>query len=636
MTSVCLLFIHQNRLFSQRSEEMIMRRFISGILSVLLCVTVLCGCSSTYSPDQLYGEWYQEANGQGAFIFLEDGTCYMENHMNTGTWELVNGNQLIISGFHDNPVTIDIKKLKGDRMVIAFEGEKGTLVRMNSGESEETSAAEETSGSAEIPISAETLQLGDYTVDSFIAKGEIGYPYAIGSDEYFWVYATDKNSEKRQLCIDYNLNVKLDFPMIRYGFPYIVENRYVICPPGIQFYNDEEKDKAVFDLKANNVTADFCKGNEKFSGAFMDRNGASFWVYETAERNGSEDLILRAKDVSGKVLGEWSSAALKKKYEHLQMSETVMYIYDSWYRSGNLLINLDSKTEICSEIMPASLEDSTPYMYGVDENYVFIMNYDQQKMELYDAGGKNITPPQAASLDGGKVFSDYCGEGVIEFYGTDREYIDASGNTVFENISSDSGIIRMDRGNALIELYSSQNSTYVTIADQKGEYLFEPLEGSYLMYINDDMQEFRYSMQNESGYYRMDGSGNLIDGKAGVYLLEGKQLKTAIALENGELKTYPVEIIKHDEVGSLGISIMDSTASQTRKGTVYVDPNASSNRIKVRTSPGLNGNDTGERLYNGDSVTVYEETQADGYTWYRIGENRWMADNGKSFGVKFK
>lgn len=77
------------------------------------------------------------------------------------------------------------------------------------------------------------------------------------------------------------------------------------------------------------------------------------------------------------------------------------------------------------------------------------------------------------------------------------------------------------------------------------------------------------------------------------------------------------------------------TAPAVRTGTVYVASNASTNRIKIRKSPGLNGVDTKNRLYNGDRVTVYEETKKDGYTWYRIGENQWMADNGKSFGVKF-
>ena len=76
-------------------------------------------------------------------------------------------------------------------------------------------------------------------------------------------------------------------------------------------------------------------------------------------------------------------------------------------------------------------------------------------------------------------------------------------------------------------------------------------------------------------------------------------------------------------------------SSTEKKGTVFIVEGADSNRIKVRKSPGLSGEDTGERKYSGEKVTVYEETSKDGYTWYRIGTDRWMAGNGTSFGIKF-
>ena len=75
--------------------------------------------------------------------------------------------------------------------------------------------------------------------------------------------------------------------------------------------------------------------------------------------------------------------------------------------------------------------------------------------------------------------------------------------------------------------------------------------------------------------------------------------------------------------------------TEYRTGTIYVDPTSGTSKIKIRKSPGLSGTDTGERLSDGDKVTVYDETQKDNYTWYRVGDDRWFADNGKSFGIKF-
>lgn len=49
--------------------------------------------------------------------------------------------------------------------------------------------------------------------------------------------------------------------------------------------------------------------------------------------------------------------------------------------------------------------------------------------------------------------------------------------------------------------------------------------------------------------------------------------------------------------------------------------------LNVRPMPSTNG-DPIDAVYYGQEFEVYEITEAGGYTWYRIGENRWIADNG--------
>lgn len=87
--------------------------------------------------------------------------------------------------------------------------------------------------------------------------------------------------------------------------------------------------------------------------------------------------------------------------------------------------------------------------------------------------------------------------------------------------------------------------------------------------------------------------------------------------------------------GVLGTTDSDTEpATATQKGTVYISADVSGpQRIKVRTGPSQSAADTNARKYNGDSVTVYEIKQAEGYTWYRIGDNQWIAGNGSTFGV---
>ena len=73
----------------------------------------------------------------------------------------------------------------------------------------------------------------------------------------------------------------------------------------------------------------------------------------------------------------------------------------------------------------------------------------------------------------------------------------------------------------------------------------------------------------------------------------------------------------------------------TKTGTVYINASAKIQDINVRNKPSTgSGTDTGKNVYPGDKVTIYETIQSGGYTWYRIGDNEWIADNGSSFGVK--
>ena len=49
--------------------------------------------------------------------------------------------------------------------------------------------------------------------------------------------------------------------------------------------------------------------------------------------------------------------------------------------------------------------------------------------------------------------------------------------------------------------------------------------------------------------------------------------------------------------------------------------------LNVRPMPSTNG-DPIDAVYYGQEFDVYEIQENGGYTWYRIGENRWIADNG--------
>ena len=54
--------------------------------------------------------------------------------------------------------------------------------------------------------------------------------------------------------------------------------------------------------------------------------------------------------------------------------------------------------------------------------------------------------------------------------------------------------------------------------------------------------------------------------------------------------------------------------------------------VNIRQKPTTSSEILGE-THKGNRFYAYETTEAEGYTWYRIGEDRWVADNGKWFKV---
>ncbi|MBQ1319595.1 MAG: SH3 domain-containing protein, partial [Solobacterium sp.] len=75
------------------------------------------------------------------------------------------------------------------------------------------------------------------------------------------------------------------------------------------------------------------------------------------------------------------------------------------------------------------------------------------------------------------------------------------------------------------------------------------------------------------------------------------------------------------------VSAMDGTILSGNKsvneklGTVDVKVDG----LRVRTGPATYYDQAGNVLA-GDTLTVYETTEGEGYTWYRIGVRQWIAD----------
>lgn len=88
-----------------------------------------------------------------------------------------------------------------------------------------------------------------------------------------------------------------------------------------------------------------------------------------------------------------------------------------------------------------------------------------------------------------------------------------------------------------------------------------------------------------------------------------------IADENGGWTDYT------DGTAQANTGASQSQSAGTKIGTATVKVNG----LRIRSIAGTNGNKVGT-AQNGKTYDVYETKQANGFTWYRIGVNQWIAD----------
>ena len=92
-----------------------------GAMALLLALVLsLVGCGKGMEK-QLEGIWYLEGWSGPAFTFYDDGSCKIQGEYGTGTWTLVNDDQLKISNFYGETVVLTIESIKDGCLTVTNE-----------------------------------------------------------------------------------------------------------------------------------------------------------------------------------------------------------------------------------------------------------------------------------------------------------------------------------------------------------------------------------------------------------------------------------------------------------------------------------------------------------------------------------
>lgn len=520
--------------------------FTTLMALVLLVLTfVSCGKEEPYEQI-LLGTWYYEGDSSPTLTLYSDGTCKINGEYGTGKWSIVNNNVLKLTNYYGESQTATILEVTGDSFIIEDGGNVKKLLKTpfaqenveNNNEInskiDEKSNFEETVDNTNIDKNYQN----NYKIVSFIYPVSKYDCFSIESNEVFGVEAKKIDSEDR--CM---LFINLDGEIIQEA-PYIVgsgviniDNRYLVIPWKGEIYS----------IDGTNILDNYCKDNQQLGGIFQTSDGFVFWLYESINTYDSHDFKIILKNLDGSLLGEWTEKELAAQYDDVSLTPEVEYMGGNWYKCGNVFINIQTQ---------AIVKYNGDKYYGADEEYLYMCHegwIHPDSIILIDSNGNNVSPENTFLNNASYWFYKYLGNGIVLLKNHDNFLqLDSAGVTQFDvnqfsrrgTFGDDIAINEFCDGKAQVLLRNEANKLFTTIINEKGEFLFEPIEGD-MGYTNiKNMGRYCYSLYRDGdGKYFMDQNGNLYKNCANAYVMENGELKSYLEIENGTIVEKPIEKI---------------------------------------------------------------------------------------------
>lgn len=211
-----------------------------------------------------------------------------------------------------------------------------------------------------------------------------------------------------------------------------------------------------------------------------------------------------------------------------------------------------------------------------------------------------------------------------------------------------------DQGREIIDIIDSSGSTIGGAVVKKDEILskFDGIpvifangivtycqDGKYGFYSADDAKNITEPEYEDAKYFVEDCAPAKKDGKWGYVDKSGNPV-TDFIFEDASTAYEGRVFVKVNG----GYRILDLNTSLADLGYISADhlgelPQSEElpvigkvtvnvSGLRIRTGPGTSFETTGKNALSGAEYDVYETTEAGGFTWYRIGDSRWIADDG--------
>lgn len=93
------------------------------MLIVFAMLLLLAGCSKgDRISSKMAGAWYPEGSDEASFTLYDDGTCDIAYEYGTGTWSIVNENQLKLTNYYGETQVATVSEVSKDKLVLTSGG----------------------------------------------------------------------------------------------------------------------------------------------------------------------------------------------------------------------------------------------------------------------------------------------------------------------------------------------------------------------------------------------------------------------------------------------------------------------------------------------------------------------------------
>lgn len=473
-----------------------MRKLFCVLLTAVLVLSlVACNNDSQTGNEKdllslLPGAWYIDGSQEPAFILYDDGTCEIANEYGTGTWSVVNENQLKLTNYYGETEVATINELTDEKLVLG--NGTDTQIFLNTSSS---SAIEQNKQLLEEAESQEPIE--DIPVSVELTNG------SMFSDGMAWVkYIEQTGVEKIGVMnTEGEITPIIADEITRFGSDF--SNGYAYVNYEDKSNPSETLNQFVIVDSTGNII-----GRSPSEGSYEILTGGDgvFLVQQTVRSMTTNEMRIGLIDKDGNWICEPTvqnvlslSSAAQDNYQrgdvcYLYHGEHIFSAYyksDFDYSGSNYLCIYNADTGVVAEyenmkLSCAGYTDAyVPYCFSdgkaiaVSDDTVYCIYTDltvtpiladRPECDVYYQNGIFFTGERHYSGNGP---SPYVENG--KFYNVDGStLVDLSQYTLILDQAYE--LYRYENGYAAILVYGEDYGWYLGIIDMDGKFTFEPLK----------------------------------------------------------------------------------------------------------------------------------------------------------------